>query len=262
MTEAFLPQKRANVGGEILAAIAAAMKQIKPVAKSGRNQHDRYDFASIDDFLAAVGPICAENGLIPYIEEEAVEDFTRRGRNGETAWMRVVFGITLWHTSGQSMPKVRRSVEVIRNGAQAYGSAQSYVLKQYLRALLQIPTGDQDDADLAPRAEDGTMTRDRSADSLRDRAISHVEATLAQHGRSLSEQAQRPGSGLTVEWATGWLGEVQAIDKLEARMESLRRRDREFADNPAILATYESMKAKLAAAGNAADTPFADETPR
>lgn len=51
-----------------------------------------------------------------------------------------------------------RTVEVLRNGAQAYGSAQSYALKQYWRGLLLIPTGDKDDADYAP-TEAGTISR-------------------------------------------------------------------------------------------------------
>ena len=32
-------------------------------------------------------------------------------------------------------------------GAQAFGSAQSYALKQFLRSLFMIPTGDKDDPD-------------------------------------------------------------------------------------------------------------------
>jgi hypothetical protein len=34
-------------------------------------------------------------------------------------------------------------------GAQAFGSAQSYALKQFMRSLFQIPTGDKEDADFA-----------------------------------------------------------------------------------------------------------------
>ena len=32
-------------------------------------------------------------------------------------------------------------------GAQAFGAAQSYALKQFMRSLFQIPTGDREDAD-------------------------------------------------------------------------------------------------------------------
>jgi hypothetical protein len=136
--------------GEIMTAIAKAMGQVQRVSKEGRNKHDGYNFASIDDFLALVNPICAENGLVVMMQEKAIEDFTRKGKFGENSWMRVTWEIVVWHISGQSLPPVLRTVEVLRNGAQAYGSSQSYALKQFLRSLFLIPTGDKDDADLQP----------------------------------------------------------------------------------------------------------------
>lgn len=136
--------------GEIMTAIAKAMGQVQRVSKDGRNKHDGYNFASIDDFLALVNPICAENGLVVMMQEKAIEDFTRKGKFGENSWMRVTWEIVVWHISGQSLPPVSRTVEVLRNGAQAYGSSQSYALKQFLRSLFLIPTGDKDDADLQP----------------------------------------------------------------------------------------------------------------
>lgn len=93
------------------------------------------------------GPVCAANGLVTIMDEDSVENFDKAGKYGNTLWARYTFQITTYHSSGQSIPTVRRSVEVIRSGAQAAGSAQSYVLKQYQRALYQIPTGDKDDPD-------------------------------------------------------------------------------------------------------------------
>ena len=49
---------------EVLAAISKAMASVKKVVKEGKNAHDGYNFASIDDFLAMVNPICADAGLI------------------------------------------------------------------------------------------------------------------------------------------------------------------------------------------------------
>jgi len=146
-------------GAKILSAIASAMGQVQKVAKGDRNKHDGYNFASIDDFLALVNPICAENGLVVHMQEAEREDFTRKGKFGDNAWMRQSFDITLMHTSGESLPPVTRTVEVLRNGAQAYGSAQSYALKQFWRCILLIPTGDKDDADHAP-TDAGTVHRD------------------------------------------------------------------------------------------------------
>jgi len=133
---------------EVLKAVSSAMGEVKKVAKLGQNTHDKYAFASIDDFLALVNPVCAAAELTILCDEEKIEDFTRKGKYGENAWIRATFSFTVYHSSGQCLPKTTRTVEVIRNGAQAYGSAQSYALKQFLRSLFLIPTGDKDDADL------------------------------------------------------------------------------------------------------------------
>lgn len=132
---------------EIFAAIAKAMAEVKRINKDSRNNEQKYDFASVDDFLAMTGPICAAQGLIILMDETECEPFERQGKYGATAWLRIVFTITVMHVSGQSLSPARRTVEVIRTGAQSFGSAQSYALKQFLRALLQIPTGDKDDPD-------------------------------------------------------------------------------------------------------------------
>jgi len=139
----------ANVAGQgIVAALAKAMGEVKRLAKDNRNAEQKYQFASVDDFLAMTGPICASNGLVVMMDEDTCEAVERQGKYGPSFWLRFTYRITVWHSSGQSLPPVRRSVEVIRTGAQSSGSAQSYALKQFLRALLQIPTGDADEADL------------------------------------------------------------------------------------------------------------------
>lgn len=153
-----IPKPEGAVYTSIAAAVCAAMGQVQKVTRDGRNKHDGYNFASIDDFLALVNPICAANGLFVHMQETAREDFVRKGKFGDNEWMRQSFDLTLMHVSGQSLPPVTRTVEVLRNGAQAYGSAQSYALKQFWRALLLIPTGDKDDADYAP-TDAGTITR-------------------------------------------------------------------------------------------------------
>ncbi|WP_416877936.1 ERF family protein [Litorimonas sp.] len=144
--------------GEILTAIAGAMGKIRKVGKDNENKFDKYNFASIDDFLSLVNPICAEAGLLFHMQEGVVTEFMKKGRNGESSWLRITFEITAYHTSGQFLPPVFRSVEVQRTGAQAYGSAQSYALKQFLRSLLLIPTGDKDDADFE-RTDNGAVVQ-------------------------------------------------------------------------------------------------------
>jgi hypothetical protein len=135
-------------GQGVVAAIAKAMGEVKRLAKDNKNTEQKYQFASVDDFLAMTGPICASNGLVVMMDEDGCEEIERQGKYGPSYWLRFSYRITVMHASGETLPPVRRSVEVVRTGAQSSGSAQSYALKQFLRALFQIPTGDADEADL------------------------------------------------------------------------------------------------------------------
>ena len=113
----------------LLKALAKATGSMKRLAKDSRNIEQKYDFTSIDDFLAMVGPIYAENGLTTMIDETDVVEFERQGKYGVNYWLRVRFSFTTYHESGQHLPMTHRTVEVIRTGAQSFGSAQSYALK-------------------------------------------------------------------------------------------------------------------------------------
>lgn len=128
----------------IHAAIAAAVKEVRILGKTEKNTYDNYNFVSVDKFLEMLNPICGRHGLFPVMDEESHETFaSAKG----TQWLRVHYAITLHHSSGGTLGPVRRAVAVPHNGAQAYGSAQSYALKQFFRSLLMIPTGDRDDPD-------------------------------------------------------------------------------------------------------------------
>ena len=214
--------------GEIVTAITKAMGAVRKVGRGGENTNDNYKFAAIDDFLTMVNPICAEHGLMVDVTEDAIEDFTRKGKYGESAWMRVRYLVTVYHTSGQSMPPVHRTVEVLRNGAQAYGSAQSYVLKQFLRGLLLIATGDMDDADFE-RKDEGTVTRDSAPPPCKTTA--HKDPAL---------QAPSPE-----DQAIAWLRDAPDAEKLALRWAKLGEANPDVANDPSVEVAYRDRAAQF-----------------
>jgi hypothetical protein len=132
----------AGMSGKVTAAIAAVAGEVTRLAKGEKNQHGRYNYASIDDFLSMTGPLCAKHGLIILQDEK---EFEVRGD-----WLLMRFEFTLAHApSGEVMDtRPQRSILVnAKMGSQAFGAAQSYVLKQFLRSLLQISTGENEDID-------------------------------------------------------------------------------------------------------------------
>ncbi|HUT49973.1 MAG TPA: ERF family protein [Alphaproteobacteria bacterium] len=145
-------QSLTNMPEAVAGAINAVMGRIKGLLKTERNRAGGYRFASIDDFLGAVNPLCAKAGLIILQDEldaRLVHDGTEHSNR---SWLWATFTFTLAHKSGALYGPLTRSVMVPASGAQAFGAAQSYALKQFMRSLFQIPTGDREDADFtAPR---------------------------------------------------------------------------------------------------------------
>lgn len=136
---------------EIATAIITVMKTTGRVTKESRNQQGGYSYASVDSFLELVNPACSEAGLIIMPIElssalESIEVADKAGGTKQRRFARIVFGFILAHESGATWTNERdmRTVLVDHTGAQCFGAAQSYVLKQYMRSLFLIATGDKD----------------------------------------------------------------------------------------------------------------------
>jgi hypothetical protein len=135
---------------EIAKAVGEVMAQIKSLPKGERNDHGGYNFASIDDFLAAIGPLCSAAGLLVFQDEDTVDMIDRGGK----VWLKITYAFTLGHTSGVICNRpTKRTVFQAITGPQTTGSSQSYAFKMFMRSLFMIPTGDRDDADYHKQQE-------------------------------------------------------------------------------------------------------------
>lgn len=135
---------------EIAAAITKVMGSIKKLHRADKNEFAKYRYTSADDFFEAVGPLMADAGLIIIPQQAAYSVRTVAVERGQRTILIIDWDFYLGHSSGAVwMLPLRRTVTVAEQGsAQQWGSAQTYAIKQFLRALLLIPTGDADaDAD-------------------------------------------------------------------------------------------------------------------
>lgn len=141
------PAARPKMPPEIAKAVVTVKGQIERLSKDAKNPHGNYRYTSVDDFFEAVGHIMAEAGIfcIPHevsavVERrEATDD---RGNSRASNWLTCEYDLVLYHESGVEFGPMRRRIAVIASGPQAYGSAASYIEKQFLRSLFKIPTGD------------------------------------------------------------------------------------------------------------------------
>lgn len=139
----------ADMPPDIAGAVIEVMSKVGVLAKEDENKFDGYDYASIDAFIKHVREFCHEAGLfiIPQEADEPrlVETQKKNGSPLMMWWTR--FAFVLAHKSGVTFGPIHKTVMVQASGAQAAGSAQSYALKQLMRGLFMIPTGDKDDPD-------------------------------------------------------------------------------------------------------------------
>ena len=129
----------------IATAINGVMGDIKMLKKEDENKFQNYSYASIDNFLKAVNPLCAKHGLIITMDEESCNIMRDGTKN---PWMHIVYKFILSHANGDTwLYTPRRNMFVSMTGGQSLGSSMSYCLKQFMRSLFQISTGERDDLD-------------------------------------------------------------------------------------------------------------------
>jgi len=234
---------------EIAKAIGEVMAKIMSIPKGERNEHDNYNFASIDDFLAFIGPLCSTAGLIILQDQESAELLDRSGKG----WLKITYSFTLAHISGVVSDRpIRRTVLHQVRGPQTTGSSQSYALKQFLRSLFQVPTGDYDDADYQaktdmPAADTQARQKPQDHPDRQQRLTPQPKASQATQrlpvgpgGRPPHVRIEQGRDGLLIgRWVStakellngkqeAWRREWLQIHKAE--IEEVRRARREWAD--------------------------------
>lgn len=129
----------------IATAISGVMGDIQTLKQDADNDFQKYKYASIDGFLGLCRPIMAKHGLIITMDEK---NCVVERDAGKKPWLHIEYIFILSHSSGDTWgftPMRNMFVEV--SGGQSFGSSQSYVLKQFMRGLFQINTGEKDDLD-------------------------------------------------------------------------------------------------------------------
>lgn len=134
---------------EIAKAIVAVMGKVKQIGKDDENKFAKYAYVSVDKFFDQIGRLMADAGIFVVTDEvstvveprEVVDDY---GKVKKSTWLVCQYEIRIYHTSGACYGPLSRAVQVQASGPQAYGSAQSYIEKYFLRSLFKIPTGEAD----------------------------------------------------------------------------------------------------------------------
>jgi hypothetical protein len=153
----------------IVKALSNVMGNIKKLSKGDTNQWAKWNYTSADTFFEAVGPLMAAEGLVIIGQQAGWDirafDVVAEGKGGyegrptKRVFLQLDWDFYLAHSSGALwMYPLRRTIMSDSGGAQKWGGAQTYVTKQFLRALLLIPTGED------PPDKDADKTTDADAE--------------------------------------------------------------------------------------------------
>lgn len=177
-------------------AVVEVMSKVKRLQKDAENSHGKYRFAGIDAFLEECRPLCAEAGLIIVQDEEHFEVVDGK-------WLMIRYAFTLAHQSGETWGNVIRRTIMVQAamGSQAFGAAQSYVEKQFMRSLFQIATGENEDVDThqaapLPAARSDFPPPAKPKQTLKERADAFAASIRAAATKPALERVWKLGEGL------------------------------------------------------------------
>lgn len=159
-------------------------RRVDAVVKDGKNQSDKYDFASDENVLDTFRPIMDELGLLLIPEVSAATVHEGQTRSGTARYLTELRMIWRWIDvdSGDDLcvPWYAQGVDLA--GEKGVGKALTYGEKYFLLKFFHVATK-KDDPDADPRARSGekrqrgTAAAQETADYQR-RAISQMLAEL------------------------------------------------------------------------------------
>ena len=128
----------------IYSRLASVMADIKPVAKSGYNPSQRFNFRTVDDTVAHVQQAMTKNGVIMIPEVlNASHELQETAKGGFVTICHVLVAYTFYAEDGSSVTMSMQG-EGRDHGDKATSKAMSMALKYALFQAFLIPTGDGD----------------------------------------------------------------------------------------------------------------------
>lgn len=203
-------EKDAVVTKDVNAGVLAVMAALGTLAKERTGKGVNYSFASIDDFLSFVRVHCFEAGI--FIEQDEIEARMVDVAKGDGKMMAMwwaQYAFTVRHVGGTSIGPMRRSVMVQAFGAQSCGAAMAYALKQFMRSLFLIPTGEADPDETKTEISAGGGAREtdlqRKAGRIRKeflRCASVEELKAAWQGNAVDLDTIKRTSDIAIAFLT------------------------------------------------------------
>lgn len=162
----------------IFALMPKAVADIKAVGKDHRNDHQKYRYKSIDDFMAALNPVLSKYGitLVPQFKHHRLEQLVKGVR--ATCTLRLS-----WFAPDGSCITTVHLGEGVDFGDKATNKAMAAALKYAILQTLCVPTEERKDSEADASVNPtvaGDLVVDWAAKFTRCRSLDKLQQLGAQ----------------------------------------------------------------------------------
>ena len=176
--------------------LMAIQKAVDTIIKDGKNQSDKYDFASNENVLDRFRPLLNQYNLllIPRMESAALHE--GQTRSGTARYLTEIYFTMIWHDveSGDelSVPWYAQGVDLA--GEKGVGKAATYAEKTFLLKFFHVPTN-KDDPDNDKRTGTGEKAT-RGTAAAKETADYHRKAITQMLDELYSGDTEKIKAGL------------------------------------------------------------------
>lgn len=176
--------KQSESIAKLAAALVAANREIRPIAKDSVNPHFKSKFASLDAIMCEIRPILASHGLA------IIQGATTPHTNESGTVTAFTVETLLVHESGEW---VLSSVvmPIIKSDPQGAGAAVTYGRRYGVSALLGLSTDEDDDGNAATLQGQKSAAKRASARTA-GTGTSPTQAPAAQSSAPLNQRTHLP----------------------------------------------------------------------
>lgn len=176
--------------------LMAIQKAVDTIIKDGKNQSDKYDFASNENVLDRFRPLLNQHDLllIPRMESAALHE--GQTRSGTARYLTEIYFTMIWHDveSGEELPVPWYAQGVDLAGEKGVGKAATYAEKTFLLKFFHVPTN-KDDPDNDKRTGTGEKTT-RGTAAAKETADYHRKAITQMLDELYSGDTEKIKAGL------------------------------------------------------------------
>ena len=176
--------------------LLAIQQSVDNIIKDGKNQSDKYDFASNENVLDRFRPLLNQHDLllIPRMESALIHE--GQTRSGTARYLTEITFTMVWHDvkSGEelSVPWYAQGVDLA--GEKGVGKAATYAEKTFLLKFFHVPTN-KDDPDNDKRTGSGEKAA-RGTAASRETAEFHRKAISQMMDELYNKDAEKIKAGL------------------------------------------------------------------